>query len=141
MQQESGKAGRFGDCSEEVIGACIHVHRELGPGLLESAYEVCLAHELGLRRLRFERQVEVPVRYKGIALEFGYRVDFVVGRTLVVELKAVDRLLPVHQAQLLTYLRLLGLPTGLLINFHCATLKNNIRRLTLKTPSRFPVFL
>lgn len=140
MEQEDEKTGRFGDCSEQVIGACIEVHRELGPGLLESAYEQCLAHELGLRRLAFERQLLVPVRYKGMALECGYRVDFLVERALLVEIKAVERLLPVHEAQVITYLKLLSIRTGLLVNFHSETLKRGLRRLTLN-PSRLPAFL
>jgi GxxExxY protein len=114
-----------------VIGACIEVHRLVGPGLLESVYERCLACELRLRGLRFERQRAVPLEYKGIDLECGYRLDFVVEETLVVEVKAVDALLPIHQAQLLTYLRLAGLRTGLLVTFREAVLKNGLRRLTL----------
>jgi len=132
MQQEGGKAGRFGDCSEQVIGACIEVHRALGPGLLESAYEQCLAHELSLRHLLFERQRAVPVVYKGIDLEVGYRLDFVVEGVLVLEIKAVERLAPVHEAQLLTYLKLTGLTTGILINFNAQTLRQGLRRLTRK---------
>jgi GxxExxY protein len=132
MQQEGGKAGRFGDCSEQVIGACIEVHRALGPGLLESAYEQCLAHELSLRGLPFERQRPVPVVYKGIDLELGYRLDFVVGGVLVLEIKAVERLAPVHEAQLLTYLKLTGLRAGILINFNAQTLRQGLRRLTRK---------
>jgi GxxExxY protein len=112
MQQEGEKAGRFGDCSEQVIGACIEVHRELGPGLLESTYEQCLAHELALRRLLFDKQIPVPVSYKGVALECGYRVDFLVEGELVVEVKAIERLLPVHEAQVITYLKLLGVRTS-----------------------------
>jgi GxxExxY protein len=142
MEQEGGKAGRFGDGSEIVIGACIEVHRHLGPGLLESAYELCLAHELELRGLRVERQRPVPLRYKGISLDCGYRLDLVVDDALVVEIKAVDRLQPIHQAQLLTYLRLTQLRVGLLVNFHSAVLKNDLRRLTLSPnfpPSHLPV--
>jgi GxxExxY protein len=130
MQQEGGKAGRFGDCSEQVIGACIEVHRALGPGLLESAYEQCLAHELSLRGLPFERQRPVLVAYKGFELEYGYRLDFVVAGVLVLEIKAVERLAPIHEAQLLTYLKLTGLRTGMLINFNAETLKRGLRRLT-----------
>ena len=142
MQQGDGKAGRFGDCSEQVIGACIEVHRGLGPGLLASAYDECLAHELDLRGLRFERQRSIPVEYKGVTLACGYRADLIVEELLVVEVKAVERLLPVHEAQLLTYLRLMGLPVGLLINFHAETVKRGLRRLSLKNPfppSRLPV--
>jgi GxxExxY protein len=146
MAQGDGKAGRFGGCSEAVIGACIEVHRYLGPGLLESAYEQCVAHELGLRGLRFKRQRPVPLEYKGMKLDCGYRVDLVVEDTLVVEIKAADRLLPIHQAQVLTYLRLTRLPIGLLVNFHEPVLKDGLRRLTLspnfpspRLPVHFPV--
>jgi len=129
---------RFGDCSERVIGACVEVHRELGPGLLESAYGQCLAYELGLRRLSFERQLRVPVLYKGVALKCDYRVDFLVERELIVEIKAVERLLPVHEAQVITYLKLLRVPAGLLVNFHSATIKKGLRRLNQNPPSRLP---
>lgn len=138
MKQGGDEIGRFGAWSQHVIGACIEVHRELGPGLLESAYEQCLAYELSLRRLRFERQVPLPVRYKGVALACGYRVDFVVERSLVVEIKAVEQLLPVHEAQVVTYLKLLNLRTGLLVNFHSATIKRGLRRLTQKISSSPP---
>jgi GxxExxY protein len=105
MEQEDRKTGRFRDCSEAVIGACIEVHRHLGSGLLESAYEHCLAQELTLLGLRFERQRPVPLEYKGIKLDCGYRLDLVVDDSLVVEIKCVDRLLPIHKAQVLTYLQ------------------------------------
>jgi GxxExxY protein len=114
MEQGNGKTGRFGDCSEAVIGAGIEVHRHLGPGLLESAYEHCLAYELGALGLSFERQRPVPLEYKGTRLDCGYRLDLVVEGTLVVEIKCVDRLMGIHEAQLLTYLRLTKLKTGLL---------------------------
>ncbi|MDB4995833.1 MAG: GxxExxY protein [Myxococcaceae bacterium] len=142
IEQEGGKAGRFGDCSEVVIGACIEVHRHLGPGLLESAYEECVARELALRGLRFERQRAVPLEYKGVALDCGYRVDLIVEGMLVVELKSVERLLPIHEAQLLTYLRLTTLRVGLLVNFREAVLRHGLRRLTRNQtfpPSRLPV--
>jgi GxxExxY protein len=137
MEQEGGKAGRFDDCSDKVIGACIEVHRSLGPGLLESAYEECLAHELSLRRLSFQRQMAIPLRYKGICLPCGYRIDFVVEGQLIVEIEAVERLLPVHEAQALTYLRLTRLPTALLVNFHVETIRRGLRRLAFK-PTPFP---
>jgi GxxExxY protein len=143
MKQEGGKAGRFFDCSESVIGACIEIHRTVGPGLLESAYEQMLAHELSLQGIRFERQKAVPVHYKSVHLACGYRLDFIVKDELIVELKAVEHLLPVHEAQLITYLRLTGYETGLLINFHTETIRRGLRRLTLPTksfpPSRLPV--
>jgi GxxExxY protein len=105
-----------------VIGAAIEVHRALGPGLLESAYEECFCHELHLRGLPFERQVSLPVRYKGVNLDCGYRLDVVVDDRLVLELKCLEHILPVHEAQLLTYLKLSGKRVGLLLNFHVATL-------------------
>ncbi len=136
VQQEAGKTGRqndfLGDCSSEVIGACIEVHRRLGPGLLESAYRICLAYELSQRGLQFERERPLPVTYKEVKLECGYRLDFVVQSELIVEIKAVECLVPVHQAQLLTYLKLTGLRTGLLVNFNESVLRHGLRRLTLK---------
>lgn len=92
--------------TEQIIGAAIEVHKQLGPGLLESAYEHCLAHELGLRNIPFERQKELPVMYKNVPIDCGYRLDLLVGNLVIVELKAVDKLLPIHEAQLLTYLKL-----------------------------------
>ena len=112
---------------ESVIGCAIDVHRVLGPGLLESAYDRCLAHEFSLRKIRYRRQIPLPVVYKGIDLDCGYRVDYVVQDELLLELKAVDRLLPIHQAQLLTYLRLLRLRQGLLMNFNVALMAQGIR--------------
>ncbi len=114
--------------TQEIIGAAIEVHRALGPGLLESTDEECLCHELNLRGLPFERQQSLPVRYKGAALSTGYRTDLVVANRVVVELKAVDELSPLHEAQLLTYLRLGGWPTGLLINFNVIRLQTGIIR-------------
>jgi GxxExxY protein len=141
MEQGDGEAGSFWGCSEAVIGACIEVHRHLGPGLLESAYEECVARELEIRAIPFERQVPVPLKYKGLLLECGYRLDLVVENKLALEIKSVDRLLPIHQAQLLTYLRLTGLPVGVLVNFRETVLKNGLRRLTLSNslPPRLPV--
>ena len=115
--------------SSKVIGAAIEVHKYLGPGLLESAYEECLCHELELRKFPFEKQKELPVEYKGARLDCGYRLDMIVASKLIVELKACDRLLPIHEAQLLTYLRLTGIKTGLLINFNVPVLKEGIKRL------------
>ena len=117
--------------TESIIGAAIEVHRVLGPGLLESAYEACLCHELKLRGLSFESQVELPVEYKGIRIGSGYKVDVIVEDTVVLELKCVESLLPVHDAQLLTYLRLSGKKVGLLLNFFVPVLKSGIRRLVL----------
>ena len=115
----------------KVIGAAIEVHKALGPGLLESAYEECLSHELGLSRMRFERQKPLPVEYKGVKLDCGYRLDLVVENQLIVELKACESLLPVYEAQLLTYLKLTKIKVGLLINFNLPVLKEGIKRLSL----------
>jgi GxxExxY protein len=112
-----------------ILGAAIEVHRSLGPGLLEHAYATCFAHELGVRGLAFVRQQPVPICYRGQSIDGAFRPDFVVGEAVVVELKAVDRLLPVHEAQLLTYLRLTRVGVGLLINFHAPLLKHGVRRL------------
>lgn len=117
--------------SGRVIGLAIDVHRELGPGLLESVYEHCLCKELANAGILFRRQVELPVVYKGEHLPFGYHMDIVVDPGLVIEVKAVEHLHPVHEAQLLTYLRLSGYRVGLLINFHTALLKDGIRRMVL----------
>ena len=111
-----------------IIGAAIEVHRLLGPGLLESAYEECLCHELYLRGMSFERQVALPVSFKGILLDCGYKIDLVVEGEVVIELKAVERILPVHEAQLLTYLKLSGKHVGLLINFNVPLLARGIIR-------------
>ena len=115
--------------TRQIIGAAIEVHRELGPGLLESAYEECLCHELRLRGLAFERQVPLPLVYKGAKLDCGYRIDVLVERRVVVEVKSVECVLPIHEAQLLTYLKLGGWRVGLLINFNVPLLKDGIRRL------------
>ncbi|MBI2838741.1 MAG: GxxExxY protein [Acidobacteria bacterium] len=119
------------ELTERIIGAAIEVHRTIGPGLLESAYEECLAHELRLHGLEFERQVPLPVNYKGVKLDSGYRLDFLVGKFVVVELKAVDALQPIHEAQLLTYLKLGGWTLGLLLNFNVPVLKDGFKRLVL----------
>jgi GxxExxY protein len=118
--------------TEKIIGAAIEVHRKLGPGLLESAYQECLGREMLLRNIPFEREVPVPVIYKDVHLECGYRLDFLVNRTVVVELKAVDVMPPVFEAQLLTYLRLGGWHIGLLINFNVMMLREGIRRRVLR---------
>ena len=114
-----------------VIGAAIEVHRVLGPGLLESAYEECLCHELSLRSIAFQRQLVLPVDYKGVRLDCGYRLDIVLPGKLVIEVKAVEALAPIHDAQLLTYLKLSGIRTGLLLNFNVPLLRDGIRRLVL----------
>ncbi len=115
--------------TEAIIGGAIEVHRALGPGLLESAYEACLAHELAMRGLEIERQRALPVSYRGIQVDCGYRLDLVVAGLAVVELKAVDQLAPIHSAQLLSYLKLSRLPVGLLINFHVPILVQGVKRL------------
>jgi GxxExxY protein len=119
------------EISQGIIGAAIEVHRTLGPGLLESAYEQCLSHEFSLRQIPFERQKPLHVKYKGIALDCGYRLDFLVFGMVVIEVKAIDALLPIHQAQLLSYLKLGGWKLGLLINFHASLLREGIKRVVL----------
>ena len=119
------------ELSHAVIGAAIEVHRCLGPGLLESAYQQCMCHELTLRHISFRKEVDLPVRFKGILLDCGYRMDLVVEDLIVVELKAVERLLPIHEAQLLTYLRLSGMRVGLLINSNVPVLTDGVIRRVL----------
>jgi GxxExxY protein len=119
-----------------IIGAAIEVHRSLGPGLLESAYQSCLCRELDVRGVSFERERPLPVEYKGIRLECGYRLDLLVGNAVVVEVKSVDALAPIHESQLLTYLRLGGWQLGLLINFKVQVLKHGIRRKVLNFDER-----
>ncbi len=117
--------------SAAVIGAAIEVHRALGPGLLESAYEECLCHELHLRGIPLQRQLPQPVAYKSVKLDCGYRLDLVIDHKLVVEVKAVEGLHPLHHAQILTYLKLSGLRVGLLLNFNTAVLKDGLKRIVL----------
>jgi len=117
--------------TEKVIGLAIEVHRALGPGLLESAYEECLCFELRQAGIAFRRQVALPVVYKEVRLDIGYRIDIVIEEQLIVELKTVEKLAPIHEAQLLTYLRLSGLKIGLLLNFNTSVLKNGIKRMVL----------
>ena len=117
--------------TRRIIGCAINVHRALGPGLLESAYEQCFAYELVTSGLTIARQVPLPVIYRDVRLECGYRIDIVVERQVNLELKTVEKLLPIHDAQMLTYLRLANIRTGLLINFHTTTLKSGIKRLSL----------
>ena len=114
--------------TESIIGAAIEVHRELGPGLLESSYEAALAQELSLRSLRFERQKNIPINYKGTLIDAGYRLDFLIEDQVVVELKAVEKMLTVHEAQLITYLKHSNKRIGLLINFNVPLLKDGITR-------------
>lgn len=116
------------ELTDKILGSAIEVHRCLGPGLLESTYQACLCRELTLRKVPFEQQVILPVEYKGVQIECGYRLDLVVDGKVVVELKAIDEIHPVHEAQLLTYLKLGGYHVGLLINFNVPVLKNGIRR-------------
>jgi len=119
------------ELTEIVIGCAIEVHRALGPGLLESTYEMCLCRELSLRNIPFERQKPIPVIYKEVKLDCGYRADVVVDGFVLVEIKAIDSLLPVHEAQLLSYLKLGGWKVGLLINFNVELLKHGMRRRVL----------
>ena len=123
------KSEDINDLTGKVIGAAIEVHSALGPGLLESVYEECLCHELGLQRIPYERQKELPVEYKGVKLDCGYRLDIVVSEKLIIELKSVENIQPIHEAQLLTYLKLTGIKIGLLINFNVPLLKDGIKRL------------
>jgi len=120
---------KINNITETIIGAAMAVHRELGPGLLESTYEACLAYELAKRGLAVERQKELPVKYRGVKLDCGYRIDLLVEEKVIVELKAVERLQPIHIAQVLSYLKLSGCNVGLLINFNVKVLKDGIRRL------------
>jgi GxxExxY protein len=117
--------------SNQIIGAAIEVHRHLGPGLLESVYETCLVHELGMREISLERQKAIAVYYKDVVLDCGFRVDLLVEGQVIVELKAVDALTAVHEAQLLTYLKLSDCRLGLLINFNVLLLKDGLKRLVL----------
>ena len=118
--------------TESIIGAAIEVHRHLGPGLLESAYEECLCEEFLLRKVLFKRQVALPVTYKDKKLDIGYRIDLLVNDEVVVELKTVESILPIHDAQILTYMRLGGWQVGLILNFNVTVLKNGIKRLVHK---------
>jgi len=125
---------RLNDLSHQVIGAAIEVHKALGPGLLESAYEACLAYELREQGLAVEAQVALPVVYRDVRLDCGYRVDLLVEGSLIVEVKAVSEIASVHKAQLLSYLRLAQLPLGLLINFHSELLTRGVRRVVNHLP-------
>lgn len=122
----------FEHLSGEIIGAAIEVHRVLGPGLLESAYEDCLAWELTRKGLRVTRQTSIPVRYKELRIEEGYRVDMVINEVVILELKCIDSFRPIHTAQLLTYLKMTGLKLGLLLNFKVDVMRNGIKRVVNK---------
>jgi len=119
------------DLTGQIIGGAIEVHKALGPGLLESVYEECLCHELDLRRILYKRQHAIPVQYKGAKLDCGYRIDLLVEDLVILELKSVDSLEPIHEAQILTYLKLTGLKVGLLVNFNVPVLREGIRRLVI----------
>jgi GxxExxY protein len=129
MNRRDAETQRINQLTEKIIGSAIEVHRTLGPGLLESAYEECTSYELTQEDLRIRRQVPLPVIYKGVSLDCGYRMDLLVEDLVVVEFKTVEALLPVHQAQLLSYLKLSGKPVGLLINFHVPVLKDGLKRI------------
>jgi GxxExxY protein len=115
--------------ASEIVDAAFKVHKELGPGLLESAYEACLEHELRKRGMDVERQKPQPVHYDGIVIDVGYRIDLLVNNSIIIELKTVEQLAPIHQAQLMTYLKLSGKSLGFLINFNVSLIKNGIRRI------------
>ena len=119
------------DLTEKIIGAAIEVHKQVGPGLLEAVYQACLAREFSLQGMFFEQELSIPVEYKGVKLDCGYRLDFLVGKKVVIELKAVDEMSSSFEAQLLTYLKLTGCKVGLLINFNVPALKYGIKRLIL----------
>lgn len=129
LNRRDAEAQRVNALTESIIGAAIEVHRTLGPGLLESAYESCLACELDLREVSYERQKTLPLYYKGRAVDCCYVMDMLVGGLVVVELKTVEKLLPIHDAQLLTYLRLTNSPVGLLLNFKESTLLRGLKRM------------
>ncbi|MGD8372340.1 MAG: GxxExxY protein [Syntrophobacterales bacterium] len=122
---------KFDRLSHRVIGCALEVHRHLGPGLLESTYEQCLAHEMKMASIPFKLQCPMPVQYRGIKLDCGYRIDLLVDDRIIIELKSVDRVLPIHQAQLLTYMKLSGMPIGLLLNFNVKYMKSGIKRMVL----------
>lgn len=121
----------FDELSHKVIGLAIEVHRQLGPGLLENTYKQCLAYELSQAKVSFQLELELPVKYKNILISCGYRVDMIVENKLILELKSVEKLLPVHEAQILTYMKIADLKTGLLINFNNKILKDGIKRFVL----------
>lgn len=128
-RSRGGRRVKINELTNLIIGAAMEVHKALGPGLLESAYDACLCRELELRGVRIARQVPLPIRYKDVRLDCGYRLDLLVEDTVIVEVKAVESILPIHEAQLLTYLRLADKRIGLLINFHAPLLKQGLRRM------------
>jgi GxxExxY protein len=135
MSTVAVQADRLNAITEQIIGAAMEVHRAIGPGLLESAYEACLVFELRQRGLHVEEQKPLPITYKHVRLDCGYRLDLVVADSVIVEIKAVEKLNPVHDAQLLSYLKLASCRVGLLLNFHCTMFKNGIRRLVNDFPT------
>ncbi|MBK7406043.1 MAG: GxxExxY protein [Phycisphaerales bacterium] len=131
--EQNGKYAEYAhsELTHVILQSAFEVHAALGPGLLESAYEACLEHELVARGLEVRRQVELPVKYKGLQLGAGFRIDLLVNELVIIELKAVEKLLPIHDAQVLTYLKLSGKEVGLLLNFNTVSLKQGIKRLAL----------
>ena len=130
-EHEETRRIKFDELSNRVIGCALEVHRNLGPGLLESTYEQCLAHEFRLIEIPFKLQYPLPVEYKGVKLDCGYRIDLLVDDRLIIELKSVDKILPIHQTQLLTYMKLSNISIGLLINFNVRVLKQGVKRMVL----------
>lgn len=131
LEELAARVAHERELTSRIIGAAIAVHKQLGPGLLESAYQACLAREFALPGIAFEQEKALPIKYKGVLLDCGYRLDFVVNHSVVVELKALDALGKVHEAQLLTYMRLTGCRVGLLINFNVPVLRQGIKRMVL----------
>jgi GxxExxY protein len=129
MNRRDAETQRENIITEKIIGCAIEVHRALGPGLLESVYEECLCYELSQTHVLFQRQVPLPIVYKGVNLDCGYKIDVIVENLVIVELKAIERILPIHEAQLLSYLKLYGSSVGLLINFNVPVLKNGLKRI------------
>src|SRR3954447_26844705 len=127
----SAISDRVEDVAAQIVDAAVKVHKTLGPGLLESVYEICLCHELAIRQIQFRRQLDLPIQYEGIRLESGLRIDILVENCVVVELKTVEKLLPINDAQLLTYLKLTGHRLGFLLNFNVPIMKHGIKRLVL----------
>ncbi len=121
----------FSQLSHDVIGAAIEVHKYLGPGLLESTYQKCLAHEFSMRGIEYKMEFPVPIKYKKVSLDCGYRLDFMIEDSIIVELKSIDRLMPIHQAQLMSYMKLTHVKQGFLINFNVELLKQGLKSLVL----------